>query len=158
MTSKKKYQISFHIERKRRDTIGAKNLKEINLKEILFSNVSEEKENFVIYDYDSKLTINTLKEYFLLTFGKKYENCCPCVLFVYYLQSSLFDANKLILLSKDDNQKLSQFNYNRLYIIKRNCLCDCELKEYYKYMNMQKIDIIKELKNMFKIRKCGKTK
>ena len=149
MASKKKYEISFHIERKTNDKekIRTSNLNEKDLKEILLSQVNHQKENFYIYDYNSNLTINSLKEYFLLTFGNKYKYC-PCVLFVYYLESSLFSSDKLILLSKDNNLKLSQFNQTHFYIIKRDSICDCEYKEYNKYMNMEKIDIIKELKDL----------
>ena len=149
MASKKKYEITFHTEKKTKDKekIRTSNLNEKDLKEILLSKVNPQKENFYIYDYNSNLTINSLKEYFLLTFGNKYKYC-PCVLFVYYLESSLFGNDKLILLSKDDNLKLSQFNHTHFYIIKRDSICDCEYKEYNKYMNMEKIDIIKELKNL----------
>ena len=152
--SYKKYQISFHKEKKtNKRECRTSNLNEEDLKEILFTKVNPQEENFTIYDYDSKLTINSLKEYFLLTFGNKYKYC-PCVLFVYYKSSSLFDEDKLILLDKNDKKKLSEFNYNHLYIIKRNSICDCEIKEYNKYMNMQKTDIIIELKNLKK--ECSK--
>ena len=149
MSSKKKYDISFHTEKqnKKNEKFKTSNLQKEDLKEILFSNVNPQKENFSIYDYNSNLTINSLKEYFLLTFGNKYKYC-PCVLFVYYLQSSLFGQDKLILLDVDDNRKLSEFNYNHFYIIKRDSICDCEIKEYNKYMNMQKTDIVKQLKDL----------
>ena len=149
MATKKKYQISFHTEKKRKKEISVSNLSEKDLKEILFANVNPQEEEFNIYDYNSSLTINALKEYFLLTFGNKYKYC-PCVLFVYYLETSIFELDKLILLDKKDNRKLSEFKYSHLYIIKRDFICDCEMKEYQKYMYMQKTDIIKELTDLKK--------
>ena len=103
------------------------------------------KENFSFYDYDSNSTIGHLKEYFLTTFGHKYSNCCKCVLSLY----CLVKKNYSLLLNDDNKKKLSESKYDKLYLIKVNNLCDCELKMYNKYMNMDKFDLIAEIKKLY---------
>ena len=144
MSLKKKYNISFGIEKTKikRDS----KLVDLNLNEIIEDQVQLKEENFRVYDYDCCMTIKYLKEYFLTTFGHKYKNCCTCVLFVYRYESSLFKKPKYFLLSKIENEKISSFNIENLYIIKRNAMCECEYKEYQNYMNKPKLDIISELK------------
>ena len=73
---------------------------------------------------------------------------CSCVLFIYYKLSEFLEEKKYILLTKDENTKLSNYKYNNLYIIKRDAICDCQLKEYINYMGRSKIDLIMDLKNL----------
>lgn len=79
----------------------------------------------------------------MTTFSQKYKryNFCKCVLSVFYKKS-----NKYFLLSRDVKKKLSDFKHKELFLIKKNTLCDCELKMYKTYMNMEKFDVIAKLK------------
>ena len=137
----KKYSISFGIEK----TLQKNNSNGQNKEEILTNNV-DLKEDFIINDYNSNLTIGYIKEYFLTTFGQKYKYC-KCELNVYYKISAYFSQNKYHLLSDSDNDKLSGYNHNKLFLIKINKICDCEYKKYSKYMIMQKFDVISKLKH-----------
>ena len=102
-------------------------------------------EEFTFLDYNSSSTIEYLKEYFLTTFSQKYKryNFCKCVLSMFYKKS-----NKYFLLSRDVKKKLSDFKHKELFLIKTNTLCDCELKMYKTYMNMEKFDVITKLKEV----------
>ena len=102
-------------------------------------------EEFTFLDYNSSSTIEYLKEYFLTTFSQKYKryNFCKCVLSDFYKKS-----NKYFLLSRDVKKKLSDFKHKELFLIKTNTLCDCELKMYKTYMNMEKFDVITKLKEV----------
>ena len=102
------------------------------------------KEDFSFYDYDSNSTIGHLKEYFLTAFGHKYSNCCKCVLSLYYTEKKDYS----LLLNDDNEKKLSESKYDKLYLIKVNKLCDCELKMYNEYMNMNKFDLITKIKKL----------
>ena len=137
----KKYSISFGIEK----TLQKNNSNGQNKEEILTNNV-DLKEDFIINDYNSNLTVGYIKEYFLTTFGQKYKYC-KCELNVYYKISAYFSQNKYHLLSDSDNDKLSGYNHNKLFLIKINKICDCEYKNYSKYMIMQKFDVISKLKH-----------
>ena len=143
MSSKKKYTFSYGVEKKIENS-NHNIIENINIKEILITKVDLLEENILIYDYDSQLTIKGLKEYFLLTFGHKYK-CCPCVLFIYYKDK------KYILLDEKESIKLSNNNHSHLYIIRRDTMCDCQLKEYNYYINMNKFDIIAELTTLKKL-------
>ena len=101
--------------------------------------------NFNFCDYSS--TIGNLKEFFLTTFGHKFR-FCKCVLFLYYKEKHHFSNSIYHLISKHDNKKIGEKKYSELYLIKTNVLCDCEYKMYSKYMNMNKFDILTELKRL----------
>ena len=102
------------------------------------------KEDFNFYDYDSNATIGYLKEYFLTTFGHKYDKCCKCLLSLY----SVDRRNYTLLLDDDNTKKLSLYKYDKIFLIKVNALCDCEFKMYNKYMNMNKFDLISKIKEL----------
>ena len=92
----------------------------------------------------SNATIGYLKEYFLKTFGHKYHKYCKCVLSLCYYDRKNYN----IFLNDDNNRKLSEYNYDKLFLIKVNALCDCELKMYNKYMSMNKFDLIAKIKDL----------
>ena len=131
----KAYKIHFGIERRTSETNKNKN-------EISIDNVGVYDE-FTFMDYDSSSTFDYLKEYFLTTFYYKYKeyNFCKCVLSVYYKKNKSY-----ILLSKDGKKKLSEFNQDKLFMIRTLTSCKCELQTYHKYMGMKKFDVIEELK------------
>ena len=135
ISTQKSYKIYFGEEPQ---TIGSNQSEQIK-NEIPMNNVLI-KEEFPFYDYNSSSTIDYLKEYFLTTFGQKYK-ICKCVISVYYKKSKSY-----VLLSIDDKKKLSEFKPDKLYVIKTNTLCECEYKMLSKYMNMEKFDVIAELK------------
>ena len=135
ISTQKSYKIYFGEEPQ---TIGSNQSEQIK-NEIPMNNVLI-KEEFPFYDYNSSSTIDYLKEYFLTTFGQKYK-ICKCVVSVYYKKSKSY-----VLLSIDDKKKLSEFKPDKLYVIKTNTLCQCEYKMLSKYMNMEKFDVIAELK------------
>ena len=135
ISTQKSYKIYFGEEPQ---TIGSNQSEQIK-NEIPMNNVLI-KEEFPFYDYNSSSTIDYLKEYFLTTFGQKYK-ICKCVVSVYYKKSKSY-----VLLSIDDKKKLSEFKPDKLYVIKTNTLCKCEYKMLSKYMNMEKFDVIAELK------------
>ena len=142
--SVKNYSIYFGIEKKAEGDNENQEIKAKN--EILENNVKNEG-YFNFYDYYSNSTIGYLKEFFLTNFGKQF-NFCQCLLSLYYKSNSTFGQNKYHLLSDSDNKKLKEFNYDELYLIKVDALCDCEYKEYMKYMNMKKFDLITRLKKL----------
>ena len=142
-TIKKSYNIYFGID----NIIGGEQNQPKN--EIPEKNIKIV-ENFNFYDYNSEATIGYLKEFFLTTFGQRHKYC-KCVLFVYFKYKPYFGDGRFIILNKEDNKKLSDFEYNELYLIKTKAVCDCEYKMYTKYMNKQKFDIIAELKNVNEI-------
>ena len=74
-------------------------------------------------------------------FGQKYP-FCNCEL-------SLFSKvnNAYRPLSYNENIKVSDFNLDRFYLIKTK-QCNCEYKQYSKYMNISKFDIITKLKKL----------
>ena len=83
----------------------------------------------------------------MTTFGKKYPYC-KCELFVYYKSSLNNNKSEYHLLSDSDDIKLNIYGYNKLYLIKINSLCNCELKNYLNYMNMKKFEVIEKLKEL----------
>ena len=102
------------------------------------------KEDFNFYDYGSNATIGYLKEYFLTTFGHKYDKCCKCLLSLYSVER----RNYTLLLNDDNTKKLSLHKNDKLFLIKVNALCDCEFKMYNQYMNMSKFDLISKIKEL----------
>ena len=140
ISTQKSYKIHFGDEKK----TPRENPNEQLNEEIPTDNVNCFEE-FTFLDYNSSSTIEYLKEYFLTTFSQKYKryNFCKCVLSVFYKKS-----NKYFLLSRDVKKKLSDFKYKELFLIKTNTLCDCELKMYKTYMNMEKFDVITKLKEV----------
>ena len=140
ISTQKSYKIHFGDEKK----TPRENPNEQFNEEIPTDNVNCFEE-FTFLDYNSSSTIEYLKEYFLTTFSQKYKryNFCKCVLSVFYKKS-----NKYFLLSRDVKKKLSDFKYKELFLIKTNTLCDCELKMYKTYMNMEKFDVITKLKEV----------
>ena len=138
MSSKKLYSIYFGILNN--PSNGNQNKRQSKIS----CNAVTIKEDFSFYDYDSSSTIGYLKEYFLTTFGHKYRNYCKCVLSLYCIEKK----NYCLLLQDDNKKKLSECKYDKLYLIKVNNLCDCEFKMYNKYMNMDKFDLIAEIKKL----------
>ena len=100
-------------------------------------------EEFPFYDYNSSSTIEYLKEYFLTAFSQRYKKYkfCKCILSLYYKNKNFFN-----ILSKDSNKKLSEFKYDKLFLILTYTKCNCELKRYKEYMNMGKFEVIAKLK------------
>ena len=136
-STQKTYKIQFGEEP---EDLNQENINP-EIKEEIPINIVEIKKEFNFYDYNSSSTIEYLKEYFLTTFGQKY-NYCKCVLSVYK------KGKNYQILSTDAKKKLSDFKQDKLYLIKTNILCDCEFKEYEKYMSKEKFDIIKDLKSI----------
>ena len=88
-------------------------------------------------------TIETIKKRFFSTqLSLKYKGCI-CMLKLYYKRNS----NSYHILSNDENQRINEFDYSKLYLIKVKNKCDCEYKGYYQYMILEKLDIITKLKN-----------
>ena len=140
--SEKCFKIYFGIENHLEER------KEKVKKEILENNV-ESKFNFSFYYYNSS-TIRNLKEYFLTTFGKSY-NFCQCLLYLYSKTSRYFSENVYQLLSQTNQTQLKDYsNYNDLYLIKVDSVCQCEFKGYSNYMNMSKFDLINIIKGLEK--------
>ena len=137
-STQKVYKIQFGEEP---EHLNQENIN-VEIKEEIPINIVEMRKEFPFYDYNSSSTIEYLKEYFLTTFGQDF-NYCKCVLSVYYKKGKNYQ-----ILSSDAKKKLSDFKQDKLYIIKTNTLCDCEFKEYDNYMNMEKFDIIKDLKSI----------
>ena len=137
-STQKVYKIQFGEEP---EHLNQENIN-VEIKEEIPINIVEMRKEFPFYDYNSSSTIEYLKEYFLTTFGQKF-NYCKCVLSVYYKKGKNYQ-----ILSSDAKKKLSDFKQDKLYIIKTNTLCNCEFKEYDNYMNMEKFDIIKDLKSI----------
>jgi len=78
----------------------------------------------------------------LTNFGKKYPYC-KCELSLYNKENNSYRS-----LTNSDNTKLSELKNERFYLIKSKAQCDCEYKNYFKYMSLSKFDIIKELKDL----------
>ena len=95
-------------------------------------------EKFYFIDYSLNSNIGYLKEYFLTNFGYQYQYC-KCQIAVYQKTN-----NKYKILSNSDSSKLSDFNYDNLYIIRTTKLCECEYK-FWKYSHMKKFEIIEKL-------------
>ena len=140
MSSPKIYQIIFGIENEAGGNDQIQQYKE----EIPDTNVKI-LGSFNFTDYKS--TIESVKEFFLTTFGYKFK-FCRCVLFLYEKEKNFFSSNFYRRLSSHDNKKISESKHSELYLIKTNSLCDCEYKMYLKYMNMNKFDIITKLKQL----------
>ena len=106
-------------------------------------NVQIEKE-FDFYDYNSSSSFRKLKEFFLSLYGNKF-NYCPCVLSVCQLKKDAF-----IVLSNNDNDKISDVNTSHLYIIKNNDeKCECQIEDYFNnFYQKDKFDIFIELRKM----------
>ena len=124
----KEYKIFFGIDR---DEINIHN-KDENKNEHI-----KNLKNFKYYDYTFNANIMNLKEFFITNFGAKYP-CCECQLAVYFK-------------TNDKYQIISSFNYTKLlhdelYLIKIKDQCNCEYKNYNKYMSNSKYDIISKLK------------
>ena len=122
MLPKRTYNISFGIEKTPIEDNP-------NKSEIPLNNVQIVRQ-FEFHDYDSISTIGHLKEYFLTNFAQR-SKYCKCTLLVYYKASNIY-----YILSKNENEKLSNYKYDTLYLVKINLECNCQLKSYTKYMNM----------------------
>ena len=138
----KSYSISFGIEKGEEDN---KNLKKIK-QEIPVDNI-DIKGYFNFININLNQTIGYLKAFFLTTFGKTYP-FCKCELFVYYISSLNNNKSEYHLLSDSDDMKLNKYEYKKLYLIKVNSACNCELKNYLNYMNMKKFEVIEKLKEL----------
>ena len=136
-TTKKDYKVYFGINN------SSQSAERNNQNSIPTANVTIV-ENFDFYDYNSGSTIEYLKEYFLTTFGRKYEKykICKCVLFVYYQENK----RTFLSLSNNEKKRLSEFDRNKLFLIKINDYCECEYQMYKDYMNKSKFDLIAEIK------------
>ena len=96
----------------------------------------EKKEEFIFFNYDSKQTTESIKDYFLSFFGHKYQ-CCIC---------------QLILCNKDEKftilekSNLDRLGLSKLYLIQKNSDCQCQLKDYIKnYYKQYKYQLIEEI-------------
>ena len=98
--------------------------------------------DFEFRDYNNSSTIENVKEFFLTNFGQKY-NYCKCSLATYYKAK-----NNYRILSINDFVKLSEYKYDKLYLIKKNIQCNCEYKNYLRFMNMKKFDILAKLREL----------
>ena len=132
-STRNKYSISFGVNKGK---ISKKNKNEI------IANNPEILEEFDYIDYNSFSTINSIKEFFMTNFGKKYPYC-KCELSLYNKENNSYRS-----LTNSDNTKLSELKNERFYLIKSKAQCDCEYKNYFKYMSLSKFDIIKELKDL----------
>ena len=140
--NKKTYQIYFCLEKKRENE-PIENLI-LNEKNDIPEEDIQIKESYYFDDFKLNTTIEYLKRsFFSTTLSLKYK-CCDCMLQVYYKTKKIFR-----ILSDVPDKKLSECgDYNDLYLIKLNSICNCEYKKYNKYMNIHKFDIIRELKEV----------
>ena len=99
------------------------------------------KEKFDFYDYNLEATIEYLKEFFLTNFGKKYPSC-KCEISLFYKNNNEYSE-----VQGNDKTKLSNIITGNIYLIKTKDKCKCEYKMFKKYMNMQKFEVIKVLKD-----------
>ena len=155
MSLKKMYSISFGVllhtlkAPLKNEIRMEQNKKELNenkqekILQIPINNVKI-KEEFNFFDYDSTATIGFLNEYFLTSFGYKYDKCCKCILSLYNTDKK----NYSLLLNDDNKTKLSKSKFDKLFLIKVNAYCDCEYKMYIKYMNLPKFDILAKLREL----------
>ena len=135
------YTIYFGIANK--STLNSQN--EENKREIPANNV-QIKDKFECNNVGLDTTIETIKiSFFSVSASLRYE-CCKCMMKLYYKLSPTFSQNRYLILSNDENSKLKDFNYFELYLIKIKAKCDCEYKNYFSYMSMQKFDIITKYK------------
>jgi len=140
--SEKSFKIYFGIENHLQE-------REEKVKQEIQENNIKIKYYFNFYSYN-RTTIKNLKEYFLTTFGKSY-NYCQCLLYLYSKTSNFFYQNVYQLLSDTDQIQLKDYStYDYLYLIKVDGVCHCEYKEYTKYMNMSKFDLINIIKGLEK--------
>ena len=137
MSEKKVYNIYFCIERYNKD---------MNKKTLESSEVKIEEE-FFFYDYDFNMTIKDLKEYFLSNFGYKYQ-FCSCILFLFNRNTYIFQNDQYSLINESETKKLNELNLNDLFLIKRNTLCNCDLKMYNNYFVKSKFDLINKIKEL----------
>ena len=139
-----KYQIFFGINKGNNNDPN---------KEDIFEKDVEIKENFEFNDYNLESTKGNLKEYFLTTFGKKYQ-LCECEISILYKNNNsytpLSSKDKLIYspISGKDDSKLSGLAIDNIYIIKTKNECNCELKDFKKYIYMPKFELIKKFKEL----------
>ena len=132
---------------------------EENKNEIQANNVTVLHRNKFQFDnLSGTATIEKIKKRFFSTELSLQYNACKCMMKLYY------KINSYHILSNDENQKIKDFNYLNLYLIKVKDKCNCEYKGYYQYMIMDKFDIITKLKckeelyykNLEKINKLNK--
>ena len=139
MSNKKEYTI-FYIKKK--DLVI--------LNRNIHFNENETKEIFSFYDYYSTQTIRDLKEYFLTNFGHKYK-LCYCQLYLLNLISGKNKNGTLALINENESKKLSEMNFNKLYLIGNKQNCDCENNNFNEnYYNMSKYDLIKKLNDLIR--------
>ena len=137
-----KIEYTIHFGTLKNNIIGNNSHRAVDIKLNDIDFKDEKVKKFTIFDYYSSQTIRSLKETFLAYFGNKYQ-CCLCVLFVYKYKSGIFYP-----LDEDETKKLSTFNTKEFYIIKKNGVCDCQLKLYNYYYNKDKFDLVVELKKL----------
>jgi len=132
---------------------------EENKNEIQANNVTIlDRNNFQFDNLSRTATIDKIKKRFFSTELSLQNSVCKCMMKLYY------KINSYHILSNDENQKIKDFNYLNLYLIKVKDKCNCEYKGYYQYMIMDKFDIITKLKskeelyykNLEKINKLNK--
>ena len=97
-------------------------------------------EDFEFNDYYSNATVSSLKEYFLTTFGFKHPYC-KCELSIYSKEN-----HEYALLSDSDDTLLRIFIPDRLYLIRTNVVCNCEYKNYFGCVTIEKFSLIKKIK------------
>ena len=110
------------------------------------SNNVEIRDSFKYTDYTSRATIDIIKTtFFSFSTSLRYE-CCKCLMKLYYKISPTFGQNRYHILSRNENDRVLNFNHFDLYLIKIKSRCDCEYKDFYPYMSMHKWDVITKLK------------
>ena len=126
-----KYTINFYNQKPHKQIIN----NNLELEDCEF------KEKFTFRDYDSQQNILDLKEYFLTIFRHKYQYClCQLIL--------CKKENNRFTIIDNVNQNLNTLNNLDLHLIKKEGICECELKDYnYKYLLFKrKYSIINEYK------------
>ena len=134
-TSKAKYFIEFHIQKP--NTVWNNNQ--------IDASDCEMKEDFTFRDYDNKQTIRNLKEYFISFFGHKYK-LCTCQMMCCIKDTHVFTRNFFVNLNRSETTLLITLNSMKLSLIKVNEECNCDIKEYNKYLTWSKSQLISDIK------------
>ena len=138
MSATKTYNIQFGVLNREENELFQNKVKI----EIPINNIQIGR-NFEFKDYSSYSSLENIKEFYLKVYCKGFMYC-KCMLYLYYK-----DTNRFRLISKNDKQKIRDFNLidNKLYLIKTKSKCNCEYYRYIRYMSMNTFDIISSFKN-----------
>ena len=135
ITTKVKYFIEFYIQKP--NTVWNNNQ--------IDASDCEMKEDFTFRDYDNKQTIRNLKEYFISFFGHKYK-LCTCQMMCCIKDTHVFTRNFFVNLNRSETTLLITLNSMKLSLIKVNEECNCDIKEYNKYLTWSKSQLISDIK------------